>query len=252
MADENGNDPPELRESVPLDWHPTSLATAEGPLAKALSPDEFDRDHTLAPARSALSKVYDLGVAVTDAEDALHVDATRTETAKRVDRAAVRAKAMDKAARSLDHAVEALAGVRKENRKLLTCAVEHIAPADRRDPVASEIRSFIRSKDAEGASVVTAAINAGDETTIKAVLSAPAYLSGLTPEVHAALRGMPEAKLAPRATARVKAATAAIEHLQGVGSSAFRRWTLAEDTDRAASEAKLAKEASDAVTRVLN
>jgi hypothetical protein len=81
-------------------------------------------------------------------------------------------------------------------------------------PLAAEVRSHLKSLD-DGArsDLLIEAIAEGDAFTVGAALGAPAYLSGLRPEVHAMLVNKWRLARHPKDTARIKVINEAIEHI---------------------------------------
>lgn len=91
------------------------------------------------------------------------------------------------------HREKMLRSARAENERLwavyrhLREKIETAITPGPRDPIATEIRSWLRST-AEPAQEVRRAIESGDRQIVSAVLSGPVQLSGITREQHDALR----------------------------------------------------------------
>lgn len=68
---------------------------------------------------------------------------------------------------------------------------------DGRDPMGAEIRAHLKSRKDGGLTTATAAARKGDRRTVAAVLSAPAYLSGMSDEEHARFAALARELLEP-------------------------------------------------------
>ncbi len=80
--------------------------------------------------------------------------------------------------------------------------------------VASEVRAHCKAlATGERIGFVQRAINGGDETTITALLGAPAYLSGLTPDLQATYTKLYREKNSPEVAKRLRVLNAAKEML---------------------------------------
>lgn len=90
--------------------------------------------------------------------------------------------------------------------------------------MAQEIRAHVKALGTSGAGFVRAAIQSGDKTTVAAVLHAPAYLSGLKPEVLAALRTEAARQLAPAEAAQLNATRRAREVVDRAGAALVARF----------------------------
>jgi hypothetical protein len=91
--------------------------------------------------------------------------------------------------------------------------------------VSAEIRSHFKGlKTGERVSAIQAAIEAGDESTVAAVCGAPSYLSGLDPELQASLKREWSERQNPKLAKRLRAVTAAHDHLLKRGSLLIGEW----------------------------
>ncbi len=130
----------------------------------------------LEPARKALMTVWDTWAKLTETEQAV-ADKKRF--------APVAQQAVERALSAADKALSALAESRTAVGKKIGSAVCPQAP----DPLAAEIRAHFKGqpKGAELFGTLGRHIAKEDRRTLAAVFNAPAYLSGLTDEQHAAL-----------------------------------------------------------------
>jgi hypothetical protein len=84
---------------------------------------------------------------------------------------------------------------------------------------AGEIRAFMKAQKTKAILAVMAAIEAGDRQTVAAVLSAPAYLSGLDTRQAVAVRQLAERQFAPVESEQRAAVADLAERLVGAASS---------------------------------
>ncbi|MCZ8131502.1 MAG: hypothetical protein O9284_09390 [Steroidobacteraceae bacterium] len=75
---------------------------------------------------------------------------------------------------------------------------------DGRDPVHAEVRAHLKSQRDGGLSLAMNAARLGDRRTVAAVLSAPAYLSGMSPAEHAQFAAVAREMLEPEAVGLIK------------------------------------------------
>lgn len=197
-----------VRIDIPPDSHP-AVIRGDGPGAEL--------------GRGALTAMYDVAGKVGD-------------TAGRVqDKARLAAAAQPIIERGIQQANRAMTAMRQQ--------VEHLdkeIAGVLRAPVEPHLAGQVRAHWAGQGNTkafkgLHDAIEAGDRETVSAVLNAPSYLSGLSPENHALLRTMAARKFAPDkvarreetadALARVERAT---EHFTQAMAGRLRQW---RDTD---------------------
>ena len=148
--------------------------------------EDYDDDTAsyLSPAKAAFTEAYSALRAIHDAKAAAAEDPTLNDAGRLLktdDYAHKRLMKVyplwDTAAASLSSKVEAWTA---ELSKAVTSKSSQM--------VSGEVRSFFKSMPTgERMTAISAAIKAGDETTVTAVLGAPPYLSGLEPEMQAVL-----------------------------------------------------------------
>jgi hypothetical protein len=194
--------------SVPLDHHPGTIR-GESPGASL--------------GRAALSTLYDGAAAI-------------NTTAERVqDKARLASAAQPYAERALASAGRALATMRAQvghlDREIASALRPTVDPT-----LAGQIRSHWARQGAGALPGLRAAIDQGDLATIGAVLGAPAYLSGLSPESMALLRDIAARRLAPaQVSARAETADAlsrverATSHFASSTAEKIREWRSVDD-----------------------
>ena len=94
--------------------------------------------------------------------------------------------------------------------------------------VSGEIRSHFKSlKVGDRIAGVQAAIDARDEATCSSLFGAPAYLSGLTEEMHKHFTRKWQEKINPVTTKQLKAVVAARDYLDRTGPLMLNEWQKA-------------------------
>jgi hypothetical protein len=85
--------------------------------------------------------------------------------------------------------------------------------------ITSQVRDHLKAQpDGERLNWVRNAITSGDKFTVAAILSAPPYLSGLTPEALDLIRAQAATQFAPKEYAQLRATRDAITRVQHAGS----------------------------------
>jgi hypothetical protein len=133
------------------------------------------------PVESAFDLAYRTVSSIHTAREAAQNDLTLTEAARIVKTADFADSLMERATRAFDYADTAL----KNNIAALDKALSEPVQARAAHTISVEIRAHVKGLKAEGGSIldfVRRAIDSGDHDTVSAVLGAPAYLSGMTPE----------------------------------------------------------------------
>jgi hypothetical protein len=173
--------PPDTRISPALDPASVDHLLTTGEYATdtaSLSPYLGDVRATFAATTQTLGALH-------DARRALADDATRTPAAVAVEMDRRSDKAGQRLAQRWDTTISTL------RRQVAALEADLAAPvaAKGSTAVATEIRSHLASlPSAQRQKLLEAAIQDADETTCSAVLAAPPYLSGLSPEMHGLLR----------------------------------------------------------------
>ncbi|MEM6257622.1 MAG: hypothetical protein AAGI37_04845 [Planctomycetota bacterium] len=115
--------------------------------------------------------------------------------------------------RSLREAEPKIARLR-ERRDAEQAKIKAMFDAGERDQLGREVRDFARTREGDSMVFIGELISAGDQRSVAAVLAAPAFLTGLTPEQQAAARGMAERQFAPEGTQLVDDLDRAIGRLE--------------------------------------
>lgn len=200
-------------------FHPQNIA--------ALDEYDSETEGELRQVVDAFTSLYQGIGKVIDARDAAMANGAWTDDMKviKVQEAADRAFAKFAPALDKVHA-NMRSGVALIERELAT-PVEASAAAS----VAAEIRAHVKGlAERQGGSTldkrpgqsaigfVQAAIQNGDHKTATAILGAPPYLSGITPEMHAALLRQWHEKANPVASKRLRAMQSAMAIIQDRGA----------------------------------
>lgn len=183
---------------------------------RALPQYDADTAPVFAPVESAFDLALQTCISIHEAREAAKNDLTLTENARLVAVADFADKVTERATRAFDYANTALTN----NIAALEKALAEPVQSKAAQTIAVEIRAYVKGLKAEGGSIldfVRRAIDAGDHDTVSAVLGAPAYLSGMTPENQAVMLRMYHAKANPQTAKRLVAAQAAQEYLQRNG-----------------------------------
>ena len=192
------------------------------------SMDDFDSETEgeLGQVVSAFTTVYQGIGKVLDARDAALANTAWTEDMQTI-------KIQEAADRAFAKFAPALDKVHSNMRSgcaLIEAALAAPVEASAAQSVAAEIRSYVKSlSEAVGSQTdkrvrqsavgfVQAAIQNGDTKTATSVLGAPAYLSGLSPEMHASLLRMYHEKQNPTASKRLRAMQSAMAMIQDRGA----------------------------------
>jgi hypothetical protein len=128
-------------------------------------------------------------------------------------------------ARKFDRAVEEV----EEATRAAQNIIDGVLVDPRRNEVAqssiaAEIREHVKNNSAQF-SFVASAIEAGDVVTVRAVLGAPAFLSGLSTENAGILRGVAADKFAPEAVATLKGLAVVRAEIQRGAQALLQRFT---------------------------
>jgi hypothetical protein len=194
---------------IPLDVRVTpSFQSAN---VRALPQYDTDTAPLFGPVESAFDLALQTCISIHEAREAAKHDLTLTENARLVAVADFADKVTERATRAFDYATTALtnniAAMEQELSKPVQARAAHA--------ISVEIRAHVKGLKT-GAHVmdfVRQAIDRGDHETCGAVLSAPAYLSGMTPETQAVMLRMYHEKANPQTAKRLAAAKAAQDYL---------------------------------------
>lgn len=157
-------------------------------------------------ALSTMSSIY-------DAREKAANDLTLHENARMVMVADFADRVMDRATNAFDRANSSVTNNIRTIEAELSQPVQSLAA---NSSVSREIRDHVRGLKADGGSAmsfVTNCINTGDFASASAILGAPHYLSGLTPESQAVLLRIFHEKQNPHRAKQLAALKAAQNHL---------------------------------------
>ncbi len=178
---------------------------------RALPQYDTDTAPVFGPVESAFDLALQTCTSIHDAREAAKHDLTLTDNARLVAVADFADKVTERATRAFDYATTALTNNIAALEKALSEPVQSRAA----QTIAVEIRAHVKGLKT-GAHVmdfVRQAIDRGDHDTVSAVLGAPAYLSGMTPETQAVMLRMYHEKVQPQTAKRLAAAKAAQDYL---------------------------------------
>jgi len=202
----SSNDPRRPLE-IPIDAHPDAVK-GDSPL--------------LEPARAAQKAVYDVWT---------KVRAAQTNVADKQKLADVAKRAVERSLAVADQKLERL----HQSRQTVAAQIDGVVRPKAPDSVASEIRTYMQGRK-EAFTTLAQSIQKGDRRTVAAVLTAPAYLSGLTDNQYGTLLEMAQKVFCPeetqtvadldRAIARVERST---EQLTTVMAPLVRQWRGNDD-----------------------
>ena len=162
----------------------------------------------LGTTEAAFAHAYEQLGKVHDASEIVRADPTLTEAAAVVKAADYADKAFGGMALRFDRAADNLKTVIASIRTELSAPVESRAS----NSLSAEIRSYVANlPEGERMSFVTKAIKESDTRTASAVLGGPAYLSGLSSDMHSVLTRMFHEHHEPLKAKRLKAATLALD-----------------------------------------
>lgn len=220
----------EIRTDVPASVHPDMVL----PLAGALDREGTPGRAAYSAARAALGELRDTYAAIEDAERAVR-DAEPPAAAPGLRRAAgareeelaeAATRAFDRTAASVDRRVASMRGARDALAARLSEALADPAAATPQGiAIAQEVRAHFRALGAdERHAFLSAAVEAGDRRTVAALLSAPPYLSGMTPEVAASLRSRAADRWAPVESAQARALERAVDRVIDASRALVERY----------------------------
>jgi hypothetical protein len=185
---------------VSMDLHPQTVASL---------PDyDDDTEPELRQVVDAFQQAYDVIRKVHDARAAVEGDVDLTPAGRVLATSDVANKVMERATKAFDKAAANMRSGIENIEKQLTAPVQARAA----HTISTEIRSYLRSSKSP-MDAVRKAIAEGDHDTATAALGAPAYLSGLTPEMQQVLTRVYHETHQPTLAKRLRAMRAAADLL---------------------------------------
>ncbi len=178
---------------------------------RALPQYDDDTAPLFGPVESAFDLAYSTVRSIYNARDAAENDSTMNDDARLVAVAELADKVTERTTKAFDYANTALTN----NIAQLETALSAPVQARAAHTISVEIRAHVKGLKT-GAHVmdfVRQAIDRGDHETVSAVLGAPAFLSGMTPETQAIMLRMYHEKARPDVAKRLAAAKAAQDYL---------------------------------------
>ena len=234
--------PPGLRDKEPMMFPSPSLDP--GVIAAIEGYAEDTRGY-VAGAETAMSGLH-LGIkAIIDAREASARNPAWTEANQVIAVAEFAGKVQDKATRAVDSALRSLSASIKEVEGTLRAPVT----ASANTALSAEISAFVRGlDDGKRLSFLISAMRDGDTVTMSAVLSRPAYLSGITKEFQGTLTESFQRSKNPEAAKKLGMLQAAEEKLAAAGGlfllqverAMGTNWTVAQRLRTAKTEAEKA------------
>lgn len=178
---------------------------------RALPQYDTDTAPLFGPVESAFDLALQTCISIHDAREAAENDPTVNENARLVMTADFADSVSERVTRAFDYATTALTN----NIAVMEQELSKPVQARAAHTISVEIRAHVKGLKT-GAHVmdfVRQAIDRGDHDTVSAVLGAPAYLSGMTPETQAIMLRMYHEKANPQTARRLAAAKAAQDYL---------------------------------------
>lgn len=229
-----------IRSDISLSLHPDAIT----PHSKTLSEDTVGHAAYRA-CREGLATMYTTLAAINDAERALlatipkdaaiaggrprgNVRAVGGRVVVPPERAAELAEAataaFERGAPVVDRRKKEIEDVRTKLAARVHAAIFTVQDnRPERIAQAAEIRGHFKAEKSPF-KLIADAIKAGDRQTAAAVLSAPAFLSGLTAKQHAELQSLAEKTFAPEDSAQVAACDAVLDHLMRASQTFVGRY----------------------------
>jgi hypothetical protein len=240
---------PDIRGDVSPSMHPTSLAAHARALdvAGTMGQHVYTDAHTaltvaytcmgnLRDVRKQVEKQYRTRREVVQNGQVTHAVAYPEQFFAGVDRA------MERASRQIDSAD---AGIRAKITSLASRVETMLSDPSAKTPVAAEIRAHAKGlTDTKRMAFIRDAINVKDKASVAALLSAPAYLSGLSTEQADVARKMAEETFAQVESAQLHAAEKVLERVREAGAQLvgyYGEITALRDTPEARARAAMDK-----------
>lgn len=219
-----------VRGDVPPSLHPDVLT----PLAQSLNRPGTIGHSAYVNGQAALADMYKAYAAIQDAEAALRAASTSQEvraargggiqlrTGSEEELALAASKAFDRTAQSVDRGMGAIKKVRERLAAELEAVVTDPRAAHPHNiSIGQEIRLHLKRLTAGARlELLMASVASNDVRTLSAVLTAPAYLSGLTSGETEAIRRRAASLWAPETATQLDAVDTTIERIM-TASEAF-------------------------------
>lgn len=186
---------------VPLGLHPTNIT--------AMADVDADTTTFVNPAAEALEVAHTYLASIHDVRAAAFSDPTLTEPAALLKTDDFAMAKLDGVTKRIDGALTAMAKTIAAYEKQLVSPVKQKAG----EVVSTEIRAHLKASP-DRVEIVRKAIRDKDDEVACAALGGPAMLSGLRPEMHAALLREYHEANQPVVAKRVRAMTAARDYLE--------------------------------------
>lgn len=195
--------PAKFKPSISLD--PGTITAIEGF-------EEF-KDY-LAPAQNALSTAFEGLKQIAKAREFADRNGAWNEAAKLMNVAAASEKKQESMTRAFDTASKNLTTAANALEASLSAPIESAAFG----PMAAEIRAHVKSLSSDARNkFVNDMLKAGDLKSLSAVLGGPAFLSGMTEDMHKAYTRLYHEHKSPEAVRRLRATRAALDMLDQRG-----------------------------------
>lgn len=193
----------EVKLTVSPTLHPANITSIDGyEAAKGY----------VAEAVTALDAAHQSVAHVIEARQKVNLDQSRTPRAKVLMTAQLANKYSANLQKQFESSWGRLEAAIRHSEQELSKPVQEYAGIGN---VATEIRSHLKSmSQGERMKFLSAALEKGDERTLKSCLGAPGYLSGMTDVEHDLVVGRYHSKQAPELTARLEVMKAALDKLQ--------------------------------------
>ena len=236
------NSPPSLRDTEPMMFPSPSLDPG---LIAAIEGYAEDTRGYVAVAETAMSNLHISIKSIIDAREASARNPAWTEANQVLAVAEFAGKVQDKATRAVDSALRSLGASIREVEGTLRAPVT----ASANSALSAEISAFVRSlDDGKRMSFLVNAMREGDSVTMSAVLSRPAYLSGITKDMQATLTESFQRSKNPEAAKKLGMLREAEKKLSAAGSLFLAQveramgtnWTVAQRLRTAKTEAEKA------------
>lgn len=203
-------------------------------------------DPELSALENAMATGRQLAEQVAALHAALEADETRSPQSRAVELRSAALRLGDRAAQTLDGARSKASAVAER------IAAETAAPPPPRDPAALGLQGEIRATLARAgkdqrAAILKAALDAGDDLTLRAVLTAPAYLAGLEPPEHENLRHRYRQSRHPEAATHLDRLSKALEATERGGRALVEFVGRLADTPEARAAELKAQAAGEAL-----
>lgn len=222
---------------VPPGIHPQVVGSLE----------EFDEDTrpALQQVVDAFTSVYEGMGRVADAKAAAEANTAWTNDQRTIKIQDAADRAFQKFAPQFDKVYHNMRNSIAALEKELTAPIE----AQGAHTISTQIRDHVKGLGSAALPFIHAAINKGDTVTVSAIMGAPAYLSGITPEMQATLLRQWHEKVNPQAAKRIRAMTAAMDLIRD--STPLIRTSLETLVGKSPAQAKALRDRNAAAEKAL-